>query len=249
MVDTRHTEYEKWLKIWQRNKDCIDGQDAIKESRTTYLPKLNGQDDNAYNAYLQRAKYINFAGRTVNIGLGQIFRKNPVVENIDEEIYNDIDLSGRSLAYFSRDIMLEVVTTNRSGVLIDWSDIQQRPYLVKYNANEIINWRTERINGKNQLSLVVLEGCMEVQGKDMFEVEKEKMWRVLWLNEGVYTVSLYAENKNSVSDKFVKIEDDKIPLINGQPFNFIPFYFITSSGIKTGVTKSVMYDFCNVNPL
>jgi hypothetical protein len=108
MVDTQHDEYAKWKNIWQRNKDCIDGQDAIKQMGRKYLPGLNGQDDFSYNSYLQRAQFINFSGRTVSIGLGQIFRKPPVIENIEDDVYNDIDLAGRSLSYFSRDIYFSI---------------------------------------------------------------------------------------------------------------------------------------------
>lgn len=248
MVDIQHNEYIKWVDIWQRNKDCIDGQDAIKQNSTKYLSKLNGQDEISYQKYLQKAQYINFSGRTVNISLGQIFRKNPVIENVDDDIYNNIDLSGRSLGYFSRDIIQELMTTNRCGVLIDWSDEQSRPYLLQYSAFDIINWREQNIDGENKLVLVVLEGYVDKSGKDMYEVEKEKIWRVLWLNDGVYTVSVFKKEKGaSKASSFVQIGDDKQPLMNGNVLDFIPFYFITSSGIRTLITKSVMYDFCNVN--
>jgi hypothetical protein len=247
MVDTQHDEYTKWKEIWQRNKDCIDGQDAIKQMGRKYLSKLNGQDDFSYNSYLRRAQFINFSGRTVSIGLGQIFRKPPVIENIEDDIYNDIDLSGRSLSYFSRDIIKEVMITNRCGVLVDWSDYQSRPYLIQYSAFEIINWKEKIIDGKNKLYLVVLEGYVEVDGKDMYENDKEKIWKVLWLDDGKYTVSTYIKNNKPGGEKFVKKEEDKIPLVNGQALDFIPFYFITSSGIKNSIEKSVMYDFCNVN--
>ena len=245
-IDTQHEQYAYWKDIWQRNKDCIDGQDAVKKKRTVYLPKLNGQSENTYDGYLQRAQYTNFSGRTVNISLGQIFRKNPVVENIDDNIYNDVDLSGQSLSYFSRDVAKEVMTTNRCGVLVDWSDNLSRPYLVQYSAFNIINWREEKINGESKLTLVVLEGCIEETTSDPFQVEKCKIWRVLSLKEGAYIVDIYKKSKNTAKEEFVLI-DTIVPLINGVAFSFIPFYFVTSHGIKSDIAKSVMYDFCNVN--
>ncbi|MGD8305161.1 MAG: DUF4055 domain-containing protein [Ignavibacteria bacterium] len=246
MVDTLHTEYIKWRSIWQRIKDCIDGQDAVKEGREIYLPKLNGQDEYAYNKYLQRAQFTDFSARTLNIALGQLFRKNPVVIDVDEEITNNINLSKQSLYYFSRDVAEDVMKYNRCGILVDYSEKEKRPYIVKYNTFEIINWGFQN----NKLSFVVLEGYIKVQKEnDMFEAENQKIYRVLWINDGVYTVSVYAENtdKQINEERFIKIEEDKIPIKNGNPFDYIPFYFLTSNGINTNIQKSVMYGFVNVN--
>ena len=245
-VDTIHEQYNEWEKIWQRIKDCVRGQDAIKKKKEVYLPRLNGQDYDLYERYLQRAQFTNFTGRTLNISLGQIFRKKPLVEDVDEEILNNIDLSGQTFYYFSRSVLSEMMQTNRCGILVDWSDSLARPYLIKYDTCEIINWKEDNINGLNQLSLVVLEGWKEKQAEDMFDVEKEKIWRVLWLNEGVYTVSVYAEIKDKKSE-FVKIEEDKIPLKDGKAFGYIPFYFCTSQGVSVKIEKPVLYDFANIN--
>ena len=248
MIDTRHSDYNKNEIIWRRMCDCCLGQDAIKAGREAYLPKLNGQDIWAYERYLQRAQYVNFTGRTLNIALGQVFRKNPVIENVDEEIINDINMDGQSFVYFSRDILEDIAKYNRAGILIDWSDEQRRPYLLHYNAFEIINWNEQRINGINQNVFIVLEGFMDVQDdKDMYMIKQEKIWRVLWLNDGVYTVSVFKKSNNDGDKKFIQIEDDKVPLKNGKPFNYIPFFMCTSTGITNKISKSVLYDFANVN--
>lgn len=180
--------------------------------------------------------------------MGQVFRKPPVIEDIDDGILNDIDMAGQSLGYFSRDVLSEVMETNRCGVLVDWSDKGNRPYLVQYRAMNVINWREENINGENKLSLVVLEGFVDkVKDGDVYRVEKKRRWRVLRLIDGVYTVQLFELSRGSIKEKFDQIGEDIIPVKGGSPLDFIPFYFVTAQGISSKISKSVLYDFSNVN--
>ena len=247
MINTIHNDYNKWDLIWRRIKDCVDGQDAVKTGRDLYLPMLNGQDLELYERYLQRAQFVNFVGRTLNIALGQIFRKNPVVENIDEDYINDINLDGQNLYYFSRDITSEVAKYNRCGILVDWSDEQQRPYLIKYSTFEIINWKEEKVNGIMQPAYIILQGYVEKE-KDKYETENVKMYRVLELEEGRYVTRVYeeAKGKESAKERFVLI-DERVPVKNGKPFEYIPFFFFTSNGLSTKIEKSILYDMVNVN--
>jgi hypothetical protein len=41
-------------------------------------------------------------------------------------------------------------------VLIDWSEIEKQPFCVRYCAENIINWRFERINGRMMLTMLML---------------------------------------------------------------------------------------------
>ncbi|MBI3191436.1 MAG: hypothetical protein HYZ36_02140 [Pedosphaera parvula] len=46
--------------------------------------------------------------------------------------------------------------TGRRGTLVDWSDTEQHPCLSLDSAKSILNWRTERIDGRTRLTLVGL---------------------------------------------------------------------------------------------
>ena len=48
--NTKHSDYDKWESIWERIRDSVEGYDAIKNKGNTYLPMLNGQDVDSYNA-------------------------------------------------------------------------------------------------------------------------------------------------------------------------------------------------------
>ena len=240
MINTKHKDYAKWSPVWAKTRDAIEGQEAVKSKRTVYLPKLSGQTDSAYNNYLHRAQFVNFTSRTLTAAIGQLFRKDPVL-TVDEEYLENIDLAGTSFFHFSREMAREIMTTNRVGILVDYSDSLDRPYLVKYRAEEIINWQTQIIDGQKILTLVVLEGTIPVQSGSKYEIEDKTIWRELSL-EDVYIVREFEK----IDDNFVMISE-KIPEQNGQPLSFIPFYFCTSEGVTEQIRKATLADFVNVN--
>jgi hypothetical protein len=245
-VDHKHKLYKKWVHIWEKTRDGFQGEDTVKSKNTTYLPKLGGQDDKSYEAYLDRARYINYTGRTANIAIGQLFRKLPQVMGITEEARKNVDLTGRSFYYFSKELAKEVLITNRVGVLVDYSDEQGRTYLTQYKAEEIINWKTQVIGGLTQLSLVVLEGVVN-DSEDVFKCKEQTEWRVLILEEGVYYVRDYIKKETSANSFEFVLVREFIPKMNGKTMDFIPFYFITNQGITFEISSSPMLDFVNVN--
>ncbi len=65
---------------------------------------------------------------------------------------------GTSLSAFAKKLVTEIINVGRAGTLVDWNDeAEQRAYAVAYSAEDIINWHTERVNGRNVLTLVVLK--------------------------------------------------------------------------------------------
>jgi hypothetical protein len=56
-------------------------------------------------------------------------------------------------------------------LVLSWigSEAEQRAYSVLYSTEQIINWRTERVNGRNVLSLVVLREVVK-SATDGFQV-------------------------------------------------------------------------------
>ena len=162
MIDTIKQGYNYYQKQWTKVRDVIEGgTEKLKDKSVAYLPKLPGQTQYDYDAYLQRAQFINFSTRTFTAFVGQIFRKDPVITNFNHtDFLEDVDLCGTNIDYYTREILAELLKVNRVGVLVDYSEEMKRPYLTTYKAENIINWRTGKVNGINQLSLVVLKGVV-----------------------------------------------------------------------------------------
>ncbi|MDD4689060.1 MAG: DUF4055 domain-containing protein [Eubacteriales bacterium] len=244
-INTKCDEYNKWSFIWKKTRDGIEGQEVVKKNRETYLPMLNGQTPESYNAYLKRAMYVNFSSRTMSASLGQLFRKNPIIKDVDDDILDNINLAGSSFNYFFKNIAKEIMAVNRVGILLDYSVDQLRPYLTSYQSESIINWRVEIIEGIEKLSMVILEGEKNViDTKDKYKIKQVNVWKELFLDGNVYKVQNWIKNDK---DEFVFDGDEIIPLINGKVFNYIPFYILTSNGITHKITKSSMVDFVNLN--
>jgi len=196
-ANSTHFDYDANLSAWQRARDVIAGDDAIKSAGQSYLPRLDSQNDDEYLAYKTRACFFNATSRTCDGFLGLLFRRDPEVKLPDRNagvagalrvFSDDVDLMGTSLFTFCKGIASEVLAVGRCGTLIDWGGSatghsrEERAYVVRYKAEDIINWQTQRINGRNVLSLVALR---ELESKpnadDPFAVKNTETVRVLKL--------------------------------------------------------------------
>lgn len=164
MVNTQHPQYLAASLKWTRARDVTGGEDRVKTAGEVYLPKLSDQTPEEYAAYRDRALFFNATSRTVEAFTGMIFRKDPTEEFPAEleDFRADANLHGQSFFDYEKAIVREVLTVGRAGTLVDWSDDEQRPYVVRYEAEQILNWRTGRVGGKTVLTLVVLKESVDI---------------------------------------------------------------------------------------
>lgn len=163
-VNAKNPQYVTNLARWQRYRDVIGGEDEVKDSGTIHLPKLTEQSNDEYLAYKARAVFFNATGRTVDSFVGMIFRKPPDVEFPAElkPASEDITLQGESLHDYLKSITREVIGIGRAGSLIDWSVEESRAYVSFYPAEQIINWRVQRVRGKSAVTMIVLSERVEI---------------------------------------------------------------------------------------
>ena len=192
-ANSTHLDYDANIAAWQRARDVFAGEDAVKAAGEKYLPRLDCQDDTEYRAYKNRASFFNASARTADGFVGLIFRRDPTFKLPDAnngisaaltEFVEDADMLGTSLSAFSKKLVTEIINVGRAGTLIDWNEeTEQRAYAVAYTAEDIINWHTERVNGRNVLTLVVLqETCQKpAANSDSFVPETIQQLRVLKL--------------------------------------------------------------------
>ena len=192
-ANSTHPDYDANIVAWQRARDVFAGEDAVKSAAEKYLPRLDCQDDTEYRAYKNRASFFNASARTADGFVGLIFRRDPTFKLPDAnngisaaltEFVEDADMLGTSLSAFSKKLVTEIINVGRAGTLIDWNEeAEQRAYAVTYTAEDIINWHTERVNGRNVLTLVVLQETSQkpVTESDPFIPEEIQQLRVLKL--------------------------------------------------------------------
>lgn len=253
-IDSERKEYTEAKKRWDKVDAFVN--DLVKEAGAEYLPDFFAGSDKAkkYEAYKQRAQYVNYSGRVLNISVGQIFRKDPQIKGFDslKDFMNNVDSAGASFGEFAREVFEEVIKHNRYGVYADWNDTLKTPKLVGYIPQSIINWREKVVNGRTVLSMVMIRGMYEKEGTDKYCPEMETIWTEYFLDESnLFDFRRWRKtlNKETSKEEFEEVvEPDHLPpTIKGKRLDYIPFFFFTSDGISTSIKSSAMYSFVNVN--
>src|SRR5216684_4514812 len=128
-VNSTHPDYDANLGSWQRIRDVLLGDAALKRGGQKYLPRLDSQTDEEFAAYVERGFFYNATARTVSGYIGMIFRRDPVLllpaesaalRPILKNFVNDVDLLGTTLDSYSKSIIAAVISVGRVGTLVDW---------------------------------------------------------------------------------------------------------------------------------
>ncbi len=265
-VNVTHPQYLANLDRWSRARAVIGGEDEIKLAGEKYLPKLDAQTPEEYKSYKTRACFFNATGRTLEGFLGLLFRRDPFIKlpasTKSPEYKNfldDVDLLGSSLFTFCKSVAAAVLSVGRMGTLVDWHGAGiGRAYVCSYAAEDIINWNTKQVAGRNVLSLVVLrELVSRINPDDKFQVQEIERFRVLNLETVSPDVEQYvvevweslADNHQSKTSQEAgwNVVERKIPLRNGKPLNFIPFVFHGPKNSRPDVDVIPMEHIIHVN--
>lgn len=253
-VDTTHPSYDCCAPMWDKCRDALAGEDAVKLKGATYLPKLDGQEASEYDAYRMRALFYGATERTVTGLSGAIVRKQATMKlpSIVEDELPEIGCGSESFEQITKDVLNEVLGLGRIGVLVDAENVENgEVYLTTFCAEKVINWRTGIVRGREQLILVVLREDVErPNAENRFKTDIISQIRVLELidfeNKPKYVVSRFVKGEK---DKEYKQEGETIiPSIKGgKTFDMIPFCFISPKGLGAEPLKSPVLDLVNVN--
>jgi hypothetical protein len=258
----------------------LAGEDAVKAAGVKYLPRLDAQTNEEYLAYLGRACFFNATRRAADGFVGLVFRKAPFVKIPDSVdgigkamagFSNDADMLGTSLFGYAKNVVREVVSVGRGGTLVDWEDFEGRAYASAYRAEDILNWRVERVNGRNVPTMIVLRETIEgpaASGQDEFESRSVEQIRVLRLvadggpGRGYHhEVELWQlRDKASIWRGLAglvniapapkaewQLVERRVPLRLGRPLPLIPFVFHGSCHSRPEVGWMPLADLMVVN--
>lgn len=252
-VETTHPTYPTGLDDWKTCRDVFGGAKAVKAAGPRYLPRLSGQNDEEYKAYVARANLYNVFKRTVNGLTGTVFERQPSIE-CPESIkphLADVTLAGEPFEVVARAIVAEVLKVGRHGSLIDYADASKRPYWTLYEAEAICDWDTEQRAGDTVLTWLVLKEC--VSERNGFERKKIDQYRTLELTKdedgasGTCLVKIWRKStEQTAADKWV-VHKEIVPVRLGAPLTFIPFVCFNPMGIGLDVQSPPLKDLADVN--
>lgn len=206
---------------WALARTILAGEQAVKRKGEQLLPRNENATDEQYERYLARSHFFNATGRTADGYVGLLFRRAPRIRALDGRLGTDFDLSGNAVLFYARQVVTEVVSVGRCGTLVDWSNRERRAYATLYRAEDIINWRVETVNGRNQLTMVVLrEPQAAASPADPFGHVTVEQYRVVTLEEGKVVVRTY----RPAGDRWVRTAEFH-PTRRRDRLTRIPFLF------------------------
>lgn len=262
-VDTTHPDYDKFAPKWKRARDCVAGQDAIHKAGKDYLPRLKDEQDDDYKARVKRSDYFNGTWRTIAALAGMAFRKPPTVDVPAgiESYLEDVTMAGVSMDSLAMDVLDEVLSVGRIGILVDHPPKPEnvatltieaanrrglRPTIQTYPAESIINWKFGRVANSWQLTMVVLKEKKAV-AKDEFTDEMEDRWRVLDLDgPGFYRQRVFRK-KDGKEGEFEQDGNDIYPLMNNNKLAYIPFAMLGADGRGDAIDEPPLIDLIDAN--
>ena len=270
-VNSTHLDYDASAADWSRARDVLSGEDAIRSAGEKYLPRLDTQTDEEFLAYRKRASFFNATARSAEGFIGLIFRRPPFVKVPESHsgvgrslaaFVNDADMLGTTLNGYAKSVVSEVVGIGRAGSLVDWEgDIEKRAYVSLYSAEQIINWRIERVNGRRVPTLIVLSENVTSESEDVFDLNLQPQIRVLKLvpsetgkdstGKRPFHYQVEVWRPKETKQKRTKVEwelvETKTPLRLGKPLPLIPFVFHGPRHSRPDVDRPPLRDIITVN--
>lgn len=161
-VDTRHSSSQDSLDIWQTACDVLDGGEVgVKRNATRYVPMLPEQEPDEYDAYVKRGVFFNVSGRTLEALMGFIFRKPATIKTNDSSesmngFIKDASLIGRGFPDFLYDTAGYTLKKGWHVTVVDFNVEENQPYVIHFEAPDVVNWQMTRIKGRMQLSRLIL---------------------------------------------------------------------------------------------
>ena len=269
-VNATHPDYEASAAAWSRARDVLAGEDAVKAAGDRYLPRLDSQSDEEYAAYKARAAFFNATARTAEGYVGLILRRPPFIKTPDRkaapgtavhEFLNDADMLGTPFLGHAKNVVDEVIALGRAGTLIDWeAEVENRVYAALYSAEQILNWRVERINGRNIVTMVALhepgtEGDEQVRVLKLVEQpsdgspEVRSAKREMGCIVEIWQPEVKPQGRGQKRQQKVewKLTETRVPKRLGKPLPFIPFVFHGPRHSWPAVEKLPLADIIAVN--
>lgn len=142
---------------WGLIETLLGGTYKIRKGHRKYLPQEPREQDISYDARLLRSVLAPYYVRLERMLAGMLTRKpvrlDDVPDVIREQLF-DVDLQGNDLQTWLFAVSRVCIRYGHVGVLVDAPAAGQngRPYWVTYTPRDILGWRTELKDGKQELT-------------------------------------------------------------------------------------------------
>jgi len=200
---------------WILIEDLIGGTTAMRKKHRRYLPQEPREIDESYDARLARSVCPPYYIRLERMLAGMLTRKpvrlNDTGDTIREQLF-DVNLMGDDLNTWTYETARKMIRYGHVGVLVDApADGNGRPYWVCYTPRDILGWRTEMVDGAQQITQLRLKETLTEPDGDYGEKQVEQV-RVLM--PGAYQL-----HRRDESTGDFKIYDEGTTTLDRIPFS------------------------------
>jgi hypothetical protein len=227
-INSKHPEFDEYNSAAELVNDCLEG-DVVE-----YIPKKESQTQAQYEKFRQRPSFYNVVERTCSALVGALTRKPARLENVAGDIPNMDD--GDNFEQFIQEAYTTLLADGRLGILVDFDEESNQPYLVSYSGTSIVNWSED---------FVIIEECYYGSDpKDKYEIKEIKRYRELTLDEaGIYTVNIWEE---TAKDRY-EITATTQPIVRGVYLKEIPFTFVNTYDTTDDLNKPPLFTLAKIN--
>ncbi len=216
-------------------RTLVAGTVAMRAAGKKYLPQEPAESKAAYDNRVARTSLFNATGKTVQDMTGKVFQKPVVLKETVPPVLaayaENIDLTGRHVNQFARDVFYDAMQPGVAYILVDMPPAVQRadgqpatladqqaagirPYCVHVPAERLIGWRSTTENGAEVLTQVRILECVTEQDGEWHEKAVDQI-RVL--EPGTWATW----RKNEKEDEWVPYESGTTSL---QKITLVPVY-------------------------
>ena len=142
---------------WGLIETLLGGTYKIRKGHRKFLPQEPRELDESYDNRLQRSVLAPYYLRLERMLAGMLTRKpvrlDDVSDVIREQLF-DVDLQGNDLQTWLFATSRQCIRYGHVGVLVDAPAASEngRPYWVSYTPRDILGWRSEMKDGKQELT-------------------------------------------------------------------------------------------------
>ena len=168
---------------WMLIEDLVQGTYQLRRRHRRYLPQEPRELDESYDNRLARSVCPPYLVRLERMLAGMLTRKpvrlNDVSDVVREQLF-DVDLLGNDLNVWTYETARKMIRYGHVGVLVDAPAAGElgRPYWVSYTPRDVLGYKTELVNGAQQLSQLRLSERVVLPDGEYGEKEVEQI-RVL----------------------------------------------------------------------
>lgn len=230
------------LAQYQKIRDCLEGEDQVKDQGQLYLKKPDAMTAQNYLAYKERAQFYGAAESTLRALVGLALRKDPVIKLTPrlESLRHSATNDRAPLSVMIEQMVREVMAMGRFGLMLDFpqsnTTVLTPPHFVTWTAETIEDFKVAYIDGQLELTQVILASDESLDGDQIF--------LDLCLEDGIYRIRRYVQGANKAR---ADIGEEIIPTVKGKPLTFIPFIFVSDKNLNPNDEKPPLLDLCNLN--